>query len=75
MQIWVVLILSHLVSALGEHIALAADGDPFEVSVPLLVDLLPQLGSPSRLSLEHLVQAGRQLGLLRAHLWCSVHPR
>jgi hypothetical protein len=43
MQIWVVLILSHLVYALRERIALAADCDPFEVSVPLLVDLLPQL--------------------------------
>lgn len=66
MQIWVVLILSHLVYALREHIALAADCDPFEVSVPLLVDLLPQLCSPSKLSLEQLVQSGRQSGLLRA---------
>jgi hypothetical protein len=34
MQIWVVLILSHLVYALRERIALAADCDTFEVSVP-----------------------------------------
>jgi hypothetical protein len=33
-QIWVVLILSHLVYALRERIGLAADCDPFEVSVP-----------------------------------------
>jgi hypothetical protein len=66
LQIWVVLILSHLVYALRDRIACAADCDPFEVSVPLLVDLLPQLCDPSKLSLEHLVQAGRQLGLLRA---------
>jgi hypothetical protein len=65
MQIWVVLILSHLVYALRERIARVADCDPFEVSVPLLVDLLPQLCSPSKLSLEQLVQSGRQLGLLR----------
>ena len=66
MQIWVVLILSHLVYALRDRIACAADCDPFEVSVPLLVDLLPQLCDPSKLSLEQLVQSGRQLGLLRA---------
>jgi hypothetical protein len=33
-QIWVVLILSHLVYALRERIALVANCDPFEVSVP-----------------------------------------
>ena len=65
LQIWVVLILSHLVYALRERIARASDCDPIEVSVPLLVDLLPQLCSPSKLSLEQLVQSGRRLGLLR----------
>jgi hypothetical protein len=64
-QIWVVLILSHLVYALRERIARAADCDPFEVSVPLLVDLLPRLCSPYPLKLEQLVQSGRQMGLLR----------
>jgi hypothetical protein len=66
MQIWVVLILSHLVYALRERIARASHCDPFEVSVPLLVDVLPQLCSPSKLSLEQLVQSGYRLGLLRA---------
>ena len=65
-QIWVVLILSHLVYALREQIALAADCDPFEVSVPLLVDLLPRLGSSRPLQLDHLVQSGWKSGLLRA---------
>src|SRR5439155_24805322 len=40
--------------------------DPFEVSVPLLVDLLPRIGSHSPLQLEQLVQSGRKYGLLRA---------
>jgi hypothetical protein len=66
LQIWVVLILSHLVYALREWIAHASDGDPFEVSIPLLVDLLPQLYSSAKLALDQLVQAGRQLGLVRA---------
>jgi hypothetical protein len=66
LQIWLGLILSHLVCALRECIARASDCDPFEVSVPLLVDLLPQLCSPCPLSLEQLVQSGRRLGLLRA---------
>ena len=65
-QIWVVLILSHLVYALRERIALAADCDPFEVSVPLVVDLLPRLGSSSALQLDQLVQSGWKSGLLRA---------
>lgn len=65
-QIWVVLILSHIVYALRERIAIAAKCDPFEVSVPLLVKLLPQLCSNSELQIERLVQEGRQLGLLRA---------
>lgn len=63
-QIWVVLILSHLVYALRERLARAADCDPFEVSVPLLVDLLPRLCGPCPLSLEQLVQSGRQMGRL-----------
>jgi len=65
-QIWIVLILSHLVYALREQIALAAACDPFEVSVPLLVDLLPRLGSSCPFQLEQLVQSGRKSGLLRA---------
>ncbi len=65
-QIWVVLILSHIVYALRERIATTANCDPFEVSIPVLVDLLPRLSSPSALQLDQLVQSGRQLGLLRA---------
>ena len=65
-QIWIVLILSHLVYALRERIALAAQCDPFEVSMPLLVELLPRLGGSPSLQLEQLVQEGRKSGLLRA---------
>jgi hypothetical protein len=66
-QIWVVLLLSHIVYALRERIATAANCDPFEVSVPLLVKLLPQLCSNSELQFEQLVQQGRYLGLLRTN--------
>jgi hypothetical protein len=65
-QIWVVLILSHIVYALRERIAIASGCDPFEVSVPLLVDLLPRFCGPSPLRLEQLVQSGWKHGLLRA---------
>jgi hypothetical protein len=65
-QIWIVLILAHIVYALRERIARASGCDPFEVSVPLLVDLLPRLGSCSALQLEQLVQSGWKSGLLRA---------
>lgn len=65
-QIWIVLMLSHLVYALRERMALIAQCDPFEVSIPLLVELLPRLGSSPPLQLERLVQEGRKSGLLRA---------
>jgi hypothetical protein len=65
-QIWVVLILAHIVYALRERIALTANGDPFEVSVPILVDLLSRLRSYPTLCLEQFVQTGHQCGLLRA---------
>lgn len=65
-QIWVVLILAHIVYALRERIALAANCDPFEVSVPILVDLLSQVCSHPPLRLEQFVQAGHHCGLLRA---------
>jgi hypothetical protein len=65
-QIWVVLILSHLVYALRERLATGAACEPFEVSVPLLVHLLPKLCSPCGLRLEQLVQEARHLGLVRA---------
>jgi hypothetical protein len=65
-QIWVVLLLSHIVYAQRSRIATAANCDPVEVSVPLRVELLPHLCSNSELPLERLVQEGRQLGLLRA---------
>jgi len=63
-QIWVVLILSHLVYALRERIAQASNCNPFEVSVPLLVELLPRLASSSALQLEQIVQSGRESGRL-----------
>jgi hypothetical protein len=65
-QIWIVLLLSHMVYALRDRIATAANCDPFEVSMPLLVKLLPQLCSTCEIPFERLVQEGRHLGLLRA---------
>ena len=65
-QMWVVLMLSQIVYALRERLATAATCEPCEVSVPLLVELLPKLCSTSELQLERLVQEGRQLGLVRA---------
>src|SRR5258708_9384018 len=65
-QIWIVLLLSHIVYALRDRIATAANCEPFEVSMPLLVKLLPQLCSTSELPLERLFQEGPHLGLFRA---------
>ena len=72
-QIWVALILSHLVYALRERLATAAS---CEVSVPLLVEMLPKLCSTSDLQLEQLIQEARALGLVRAspRLALSIPP-
>jgi hypothetical protein len=72
-QIWVVLLLAHLVYALRERLAKASACDPFEVSVPLLVELLPRLGSSSALQLDQLVQSGWKAGLLRASPRLALH--
>ena len=72
MQMWVVLILSHLVYALRERFATAADCDPFEVSVPRhgrpaaqAVQPLPALARTTRASRQSAGEAR-----VRAHDSC-----
>jgi len=74
-QIWVVLILSPLVDARRERIALAVDC-AFEVSIPILVDLLPQVCSLSPLQLEPLIQEGHHVGCCaRARVSNCMDPK
>src|SRR2546429_9576927 len=65
-QIWVVLILSHIVYALRERLATAATCEPSEVSVPLLLEVRPKLCSTPEIQLERLTHGGRPPVLVRA---------
>jgi hypothetical protein len=71
-QIWVVLILSHIVYALRERIATAANCEPCEVSVPLLVELLPKLCSNSELQFK---RVDNLAWCVRVHVSHSSYPR
>jgi Transposase DDE domain len=73
--IWVVLILSQVVMGLRSHLAQAIRCDPFDLSLPLLLEHLPSWsGKPASL-LDLLQTQGRQLGILRpqTHLSLALH--
>lgn len=64
-QLWLALILAQLLHALQRHVALQAEVDPFDVSMPLLVEVLQLIPADSAPIVDQLVQHGRALGLLR----------
>lgn len=64
-QILAVLIVAQVVQALRLHIALQAGVDPFEVSLPLLVQALPQLFHETVSVSDWMLTHGRELGFIR----------
>ncbi len=64
-QVWAVLIVSQILSALRWEIALAANVDLEEVSMPLLVRYAPQFAAERRNIVSWFVEKGKQLGLIR----------
>lgn len=64
-QLWLALILAQLLHALQLHVALQAEVEPFDVSLPVLLELLPILPASSTPLLAQLVEEGRPLGLIR----------
>ncbi len=64
-QVWAVLIIAQLVQALRMEVALRAEVDPFEVSLPLLLESLPLMQKPGRDAISECVSRGRALGILR----------
>jgi len=64
-QIAVVLILAQLLQALRLHIAAQADCDPFDVSLPLLVDHLPHLLRARLDPVSWVLTHGKHLRILR----------
>ena len=64
-QLWLALILAQLLPALQLHVAMQAEVEPAEISMHLLIELLPVVPTDSTPIVERLVQQGRFLGLIR----------
>ncbi len=64
-HILVVLMVAQLVQALRMHMAVQAHVDPFEVSLPLLIQSLPQLLQQGENPVLWVLTHGKALGFLR----------
>ncbi|MGI8550666.1 MAG: IS4 family transposase [Dehalococcoidia bacterium] len=64
-QVWAVLIISQILQALRLEIAGRAGVDPFEVSLALLVEYLPQSLARGEDPIAIFVARGRELGFIR----------
>ena len=64
-QIWAVLIIAQVLQALRLEIAQRAGVDPFEVSLPLLVEYLPWFAATGRDPIAVFVEQGRALRFIR----------
>lgn len=64
-QVWACLIIAQVLQAVRMEMACAAGVDPFEVSLPLVVQTLPPMLARDEDVVTVCVQRGRQLGLIR----------
>jgi hypothetical protein len=64
-QLWLALILAQLLHALQLHVALQAEAEPFDVSLPVLLELLPLLPAGPTSIVHRLVEHEPFLGLIR----------
>ena len=64
-QVWACLIIAQVMQALRMEVALRAEVDPFDVSLPLLFEALPQFSSQGRDGIVECVRQGRRLGIIR----------
>jgi hypothetical protein len=64
-QLWACLIIAQLLQAMRMEIAVRAQVDPFEVSMPLVVRATPTLLGSGQDPIALCVQRGRQLGWIR----------
>ena len=64
-QVWAVLIIAQILQALRVELAGRAGVDPFDVSLPLLVEYLPQFAASGRAPLALLLARGREPGFIR----------
>lgn len=67
-QLWVTLIVAQVLHHLQAEIATRAGVDPFDVSLPILLDVLKEASWPTPEGLiASLVERGPRLGLIRPH--------
>jgi hypothetical protein len=64
-QVWACLIIAQVMQALRMEVALRAEVDPFDVSLPLLFEALPQFRAAGQDGIVECVRQGRRLGILR----------
>jgi hypothetical protein len=64
-QVWACLIIAQVLQAIRMEVALRADVDAFEVSLPLLIEVLPQFSLQGRDGILECVRQGRRLGIIR----------
>src|SRR6266852_2119980 len=64
-QVWACLIISQVLQAIRMEVALRAEVDPFDVSLPLLFEALPQFSSAGCDGIVECVRQGRRLGIIR----------
>jgi hypothetical protein len=72
-QVWAVLTVAQVVQALRVEIAGEAGVDPFEVSVPLLVEYLPLLLEQGEDPVAFFVADGRRLAFIRPSSRTTTH--
>jgi hypothetical protein len=64
-QVWACLIIAQVLQAIRMEVALRAQVDAFEVSLPLLMEVLPLFGSQGRNGIVECVRQGQRLGIIR----------
>jgi hypothetical protein len=79
-QVWCALLLAQLFHGLQVQLAAQAGVDPFEVSIDLLVEVVPRLLERGIAPVPYLVRWGRELGFIRpstryAQRKCEPGPR
>jgi len=64
-QVWACLIIAQVLQAIRMEVARLPDVDAFEVSLPLLIEALPQFGLQGHDGIVECVRQGRRLGIIR----------
>jgi hypothetical protein len=71
-QVWACLIIAQVLQAIRMEVALRAEVDVFEVSLPLLLQALPQFDLQGPDGIAKCVRQGRRLGIIRPSTRLSI---